>query len=45
VLRLLSRVDAATRRAIERERDRLQDWLGDVRLRLRFPTPLERSVS
>ena len=43
VLRLLSRVDAATRRAIERERDRLQDWLGDVRLRLRFPTPLERS--
>ena len=45
VLRLLSRVDAATRRAIERERDRLRDWLGDVRLRLRFPTPLERSRS
>ncbi len=44
-LKLLSRVDAATRRAIERERDRLQEWLGDVRLRLRFPTPLERSVS
>jgi Winged helix DNA-binding domain len=45
VLKLLTRVDAATRRAIERERDRLQDWLGDVRLRLRFPTPLERSLS
>jgi winged helix DNA-binding protein len=45
VIELLSRVDAATRRAIGRERDRLQEWLGDVRLRLRFPTPLERSRS
>jgi DNA glycosylase AlkZ-like len=45
VIKLLSRVDVATRRAIERERDRLQDWLGDVRLRLRFPTPLGRSRS
>lgn len=43
-LKLLSRVDAATRRAIERERDRLEAWLGDVRLRLRFPTPLQRSL-
>jgi len=44
VVKLLSRVDAGTRRAIGAERDRLQDWLGDVRLRLRFPTPLERTL-
>ena len=44
VVKVLSRVDAATRRAIEDERDRLEGWLGDVRLRLRFPTPLGRSL-
>jgi hypothetical protein len=43
-LKFLTRVDAATRRGVEAERDRLQTWLGDVRLRLRFPTPLERSL-
>ncbi len=44
VMKLLKRVDAATRRAISDERDRLQEWLGDVRLHLRFPTPLQRSL-
>jgi hypothetical protein len=44
VVKLLSRVDAATRRAVNGERERLEAWLGDVRLRLRFPTPLERSL-
>jgi winged helix DNA-binding protein len=45
VVKLLTSVPAATRSAIEAERDRLQEWLGDVRLRLRFPTPLDRSLS
>ena len=31
-------------RLIEAERDRLQDWLGDTRVRPRFPSPLERSL-
>ena len=43
-IELLERVDAATRRRIDAERDRLRDWLGDVRFRTRFPSPLERKL-
>jgi winged helix DNA-binding protein len=42
---LLERVDAATRRAIDAERDRLREWLGDVRIRTRFSTPFERKLA
>jgi hypothetical protein len=35
----LERTDASTRRLVEVERRRLQGWLGDVRIRARFPTP------
>ena len=41
----LERVDRATRGRIEAERERLEAWLGDVRIRPRFPTPLERKLS
>ena len=41
----LERVDGATRRMIERERERLEAWLGEIRIRPRFPTPLERKLS
>jgi hypothetical protein len=44
VVELLERVDAAARRLIEAERERLQDWLGAVRIRPRFRTPLERTL-
>jgi hypothetical protein len=42
VVTLLERVDATTRSAIEAERERLLEWLGAVRIRSRFPTPLEQ---
>jgi hypothetical protein len=42
---LLERVDAQTRRRIDVERDRLRAWLGDVRIRARFPTPVERRLA
>lgn len=42
IIELLDRVDARTRRMIDAERDRLRAWLGDARIRARFPTPLER---
>jgi hypothetical protein len=42
VVTLLERVDAKTRSAIEAERERLRVWLGAVRIKSRFPTPLER---
>lgn len=45
VVELLGRVDAATRRMIDAEREPLGDWLGDVRIRTRFPTPLERKLA
>jgi hypothetical protein len=45
VVALLERVDARTRRRIETERDRLREWLGDVRIRARFPTPFARRLS
>ncbi|HET9724671.1 MAG TPA: winged helix DNA-binding domain-containing protein [Actinomycetota bacterium] len=45
VVELLERVDARTRRAIDAERGRLRAWLGDVRIRPRFRTPLELTLS
>jgi hypothetical protein len=42
--RLLERVDRRTARAIEAERRALQAWVGDVRVRPRFRTPLEREL-
>jgi hypothetical protein len=41
---LLEPVSAATRKRIDAERRRLRSWLGDVRFRSRFPSPLERSL-
>jgi len=45
VVELLERVDARSRKTIDAERERLRAWLGDVRLKPRFRTPLERSLS
>ncbi len=42
---LLDRVDARIRKMIDTGRDRLRVWLGDVRIKSRFRTPLERSLS
>ncbi len=44
VVKLLERVDVGTRRLIEADRERLQEWLGAVRIRPRFRTPLERDL-
>jgi len=43
--RLLERVSQRVARAIEAERRQLQAWLGDVRVRPRFRTPLERELN
>jgi hypothetical protein len=45
VVELLEPVDAKTKKVIDAERYRLRDWLGDIRIRPRFRTPLERSLS
>jgi hypothetical protein len=45
VVELLEPVDAKTRKMIDAERDRLGAWLGDVRIRPRFRTPLERELT
>ncbi|MFB3739683.1 MAG: winged helix DNA-binding domain-containing protein [Candidatus Velamenicoccus archaeovorus] len=45
VVELLEPVDARTRRAIEEERERLRTWLGDVRIKTRFPSPLEARLA
>lgn len=45
VTKLLVRVDAATRARIEDERERLRAWFGDVRIRTRFGTELERALA
>jgi hypothetical protein len=42
---LLERVSQRAARSIETERRQLQAWLGDVRVRPRFRTPLERQLS
>jgi hypothetical protein len=39
------RLDAATRTLLEAERERLQSWLGDVRIRPRFGTPLANELA
>lgn len=41
-VRLLEAVDARAEAAIEASRERLQTWLGDVRIRPRFPSPIDR---
>ena len=45
VVELLEPVDAKTRKAIDAERELLREWLGDVRIKLRFPTPLARRLA
>jgi hypothetical protein len=45
LVELLEPVSTASRRAIEAERRRLRDWLGDVRSTPRFRTPLETRLS
>ncbi len=42
---LLDEVDARTRARIDAERERLREWLGDVRITPRFRTPLERILT
>jgi hypothetical protein len=44
IVELLEPVDAKTRKMIDLERDQLHEWLGDVRIKTRFPTPLERTL-
>jgi hypothetical protein len=45
VVELVERVDPRTRRAIDRERERLRGWLGDARIKARFPTALGRELA
>jgi Winged helix DNA-binding domain len=45
VYRLLEKVDAATTRAIARAADELTEWIGPVRIKPRFRTPLEKELS
>jgi hypothetical protein len=45
VFRLLEDVGAEVSAAVEAEAARLTEWLGDVRVTPRFPTPLQRQLS
>jgi hypothetical protein len=45
VTELLERVPARSMRLIDAERERLRDWVGDVRWTPRFRTPLETRLS
>lgn len=45
IVELLEKVDAKTRKMIDTERDRLRDWLGDVRIKPRFQTPMQKEPS
>ena len=45
VVELFGRPDATTRRLVDAERERLRSWLGDVRIRTRFATPLGRKLA
>ena len=45
VFRLLEPVDAATRKRIDAERDRLTTWFDGVRVTPRFRTPLEKELA
>ena len=42
---LAERLDAASRRRLDAERERLAAWLGDVRIRPRFATPLGKELA
>jgi hypothetical protein len=44
VVELFARLDAATRARLDAERERLAAWLGDVRIRPRFATPLGKEL-
>ncbi len=43
--RLLEPVDAATKKKLDAERDRLVAWFGGVRITPRFRTPLEKELA
>ena len=45
VVEPLARLDAATRARLDAERGRLTGWLGDVRIRPRFGTPLGKELA
>ena len=45
VYRLLERVDAATKKKLQAERERLAAWFDGVRVTSRFRTPLERELA
>jgi DNA glycosylase AlkZ-like len=45
VVELFARLDAATRARLDAERERLAAWLGDVRIRPRFGTPLGKELA
>jgi winged helix DNA-binding protein len=45
VYRLLEPVDAATKKKLETQRDRLAAWFGGVRVTPRFRTPLEKELA
>jgi hypothetical protein len=44
IVELLEPIDAKTRKTVDLERSRLREWFGDVRIKTRFPTPLERTL-
>jgi hypothetical protein len=45
VVELFARLDGATRARLDTERGRLAAWLGDVRIRPRFGTPLSKELA
>jgi hypothetical protein len=45
VVEPFARLDAATRAGLDAERGRLAAWLGDVRIRPRFGTPLAKELA
>ena len=45
VVELFARLDATTRARLDAERERLAAWLGDVRIRSRFGTPLGKELA
>jgi len=45
VVELFGRLDAATRKLVDGECERLRSWLGDVRIRTRFATALGRKLA
>ena len=45
MVELFGRLGAATRKLVDAERESLRSWLGDVRIRTRFATPLGRKLA